>query len=72
MLRDQITGGQLPPGALAPSVATLARESGYSTITCRRALKTLIADGMLAPDPATRELRTATPPAETSSQGDAG
>jgi DNA-binding IclR family transcriptional regulator len=60
MLRDQVTG------------SALARETGYSTITCRRTLKTLIADGMLAPDPATRELRTATPPAETSSHGDPG
>jgi DNA-binding GntR family transcriptional regulator len=64
MLHDQIIGGMLPPGALAPGGTALVDETSYYTITCRCALKTLVADGMLAPDPGAREFRTAAPPVE--------
>jgi GntR family transcriptional regulator / MocR family aminotransferase len=47
IVRAQVAEGTLPPGALAPSGAMLARMTGYSTLTCRRALRVLIADGTL-------------------------
>jgi DNA-binding transcriptional MocR family regulator len=49
IIRGQIAGGQLPPGAAAPSGAALARATGYSVLTCRRAVRALIEDGTLAP-----------------------
>jgi DNA-binding transcriptional MocR family regulator len=51
LVRDQVADGRLPPGAPAPSGAALARATGYSVLTCRRALRILIADGVLAPGP---------------------
>jgi DNA-binding XRE family transcriptional regulator len=48
-IRRQIADGTLIPGQPAPSGAALARASGYSTLTCRRALRTLIKDGVLVP-----------------------
>jgi DNA-binding XRE family transcriptional regulator len=47
MVRDQIADGVLAPGALAPSGAALAKVTGYPVLTCRRALRTLIKDGIL-------------------------
>lgn len=44
-IRAQIAEGTLKPGQPAPSGAPLARATGYSTLTCRRALRTLIKDG---------------------------
>jgi DNA-binding transcriptional regulator YhcF (GntR family) len=49
IVRDQVSDGTLRPGDLAPSGATLARLTGFSTLTCRKALRTLIADGVLVP-----------------------
>jgi DNA-binding transcriptional MocR family regulator len=48
-IRNQIAGGTLAPGAPAPSAAALARATGYSTLTCRRALSTLVNEGTLVP-----------------------
>jgi hypothetical protein len=50
-LRGQIADGTLRPGQPAPSGAALSRFTGYSTLTCRRALRVLIADGVLIPGP---------------------
>jgi DNA-binding XRE family transcriptional regulator len=47
MVRDQVADGILAPGAPAPSGAALSRMTGYSVLTCRRALRALIADGVL-------------------------
>jgi hypothetical protein len=47
MVRDMIADGTLNPGAPAPSGAALARKTGFSTLTCRQALGTLLADGTL-------------------------
>ena len=47
-VRAQIDDGVLLPGELVPSGAALARETGYSVLTCRRALRVLIAQGVLA------------------------
>ena len=37
------------PGEPAPSGAALARATGYSQLTCRKALRTLIREGVLVP-----------------------
>jgi Bacterial regulatory proteins, gntR family/Helix-turn-helix domain len=50
-VRDQIAEGTLLPGESAPSGAALARATGYSVVTCRRALRTLVADGVLVSGP---------------------
>lgn len=46
-VRAQVEDGTLRPGALVPSGAALARQTGYSVLTCRRALRALIQDGVL-------------------------
>jgi DNA-binding transcriptional MocR family regulator len=51
IVRAQITNGTLKPGQPAPSGGALARLTGYSTLTCRKALRTLIRDGILTPGP---------------------
>jgi hypothetical protein len=50
-IRRQVADGTLRPGQPAPSGAALSRVTGYSTLTCRRALRVLIADGVLVPGP---------------------
>ena len=50
-IRAQIADGLLAPGAYAPSGAALARSTGYSSLTCRHALHTLVEDGVLTPGP---------------------
>jgi DNA-binding GntR family transcriptional regulator len=50
-VRGQIADGTLRPGQPAPSGAELSRITGYSTLTCRRALRVLIAEGVLTPGP---------------------
>ena len=50
-VRGQIAAGALLPGQPAPSGAALSRLTGFSTLTCRRALRVLIADGLLTPGP---------------------
>ena len=50
-VRGQIADGTLRPGQPAPSGAALSRVTGYSTLTCRQALRLLIADGVLTPGP---------------------
>jgi hypothetical protein len=51
IVRARIDAGALRPGEPAPSGAELARITGYATLTCRRALRTLIADGTLTAGP---------------------
>jgi DNA-binding transcriptional regulator YhcF (GntR family) len=48
-IRTQIAAGLLVPGEAAPSGASLARVTGYSTLTCRKALHALIREGVLVP-----------------------
>jgi hypothetical protein len=50
-VRAQIAAGTLRPGQPAPSGAALSRVTGFSTLTCRKALRVLIADGALVPGP---------------------
>jgi DNA-binding transcriptional MocR family regulator len=70
-VRAQIAAGILKPGSPAPSGAALARATGYSALTCRKALALLIREGALRPGPSpnarpaspapTRSARTAPP-----------
>jgi hypothetical protein len=48
-VRSQIADGTLRPGQPAPSGAALSRATGFSELTCRKALRTLIKDGVLVP-----------------------
>ena len=48
-VRAQIADGALAPGEPAPSGSELASVTGYSVLTCRRGLRTLIRDGVLVP-----------------------
>jgi transcriptional regulator with XRE-family HTH domain len=50
-IRAQIADGTLKPGSPAPSGAALARATGYSPLTCRKALVLLIMEGTLRPGP---------------------
>jgi DNA-binding XRE family transcriptional regulator len=47
IIRAQVTDGTLRPGQAAPSGAQLARLTGFSVLTCRRALRDLVAEGTL-------------------------
>jgi transcriptional regulator with XRE-family HTH domain len=47
VVRGMLADGTLSPGAPAPSGAALARKTGIGTLTCRKALGTLLADGTL-------------------------
>src|SRR3984885_14650774 len=50
-VRRQIADGTLRPGQPAPSGAELSRAFGLSTLTCRKALRRVIAAGVLGPGP---------------------
>src|SRR5262245_48793033 len=63
IVRGQIADGVLRPGAPVPSGAALARETGYSVVTCRRALLALTDDGVLVPG-ASRNARPRVPSAD--------
>jgi hypothetical protein len=51
LVRDRIADGTLRPGQPAPSGAELSRVTRYSVLTCRKALRVLIANGVLVPGP---------------------
>ena len=51
IVRARIDDGTLRPGQPAPSGAELARDTGFSSLTCRKALRALISDGVLVPGP---------------------
>jgi DNA-binding transcriptional MocR family regulator len=69
-VRAQIAAGILVPGASAPSGAELARATGYSALTCRKALGVLIKDGVLVPG-ASPKARPRVPGPVSSSGGQA-
>ena len=50
-VRRQIADGTLRPGQPAPSGAELSRAFGFSTLTCRKALRALIAEGLAGARP---------------------
>jgi Helix-turn-helix domain/Bacterial regulatory proteins, gntR family len=49
IVRAQIADRALKPGQPAPSGDSLARLTGFSALTCRKALRTLVAEGVLSP-----------------------
>jgi hypothetical protein len=51
LVRAQVADGTLKPGQPAPSGAQLARLTGFCALTCRKALQTLIKEGVLTPGP---------------------
>lgn len=48
-IRAQVANGTLAPGLPVPSGMALSRATGYSVLTCRRALRDLIKAGVLVP-----------------------
>jgi hypothetical protein len=48
LVRDMIKDGTLLPGAPVPPATELAGKAGCGPLTCRRALRLLVADGTLA------------------------
>jgi DNA-binding XRE family transcriptional regulator len=59
-VRAQVADGVLLPGEPAPSGASLARVTGYSVLTCRKALQLLVREGVLLPG-ASRNARLRVP-----------
>jgi DNA-binding transcriptional regulator YhcF (GntR family) len=49
LVRARIADGTLRPGESAPSAAALGRTTGFSVLTCRKALWTLVNEGVLVP-----------------------
>ena len=47
IIRAQVADGTLRPGQAAPSGGQLARLTGFSPLTCRKALRALVADSTL-------------------------
>ncbi|MFC3612301.1 GntR family transcriptional regulator [Lutimaribacter marinistellae] len=47
LLRDEISSGQFPPGAMLPGEKRLAEQFDVSRVTVRRALDSLAADGLI-------------------------
>jgi DNA-binding transcriptional regulator YhcF (GntR family) len=48
-IRAQVADGTLAPGVPVPSGLALSRATGYSVLTCRRALRDLVKAGVLVP-----------------------
>ena len=73
LVRAQVTDGTLRPGQAAPSGAQLARLTGFSVLTCRKALRTLVTDGTLtrgvSPHARPRVTAPAPPPAGDAAGG---
>jgi DNA-binding transcriptional regulator YhcF (GntR family) len=69
-VRGQIADGTLRPGQPAPSGAALSRITGYSTLTCRRALRVLVADGVLTPGPSRNARPRVAGPAQAPAERD--
>jgi hypothetical protein len=51
LVRSQVADGTLKPGQPAPSTARLSHLTGFSKLTCRKGLKSLLAEGVLVPGP---------------------
>jgi DNA-binding GntR family transcriptional regulator len=71
LVRAQVADGMLKPGQPAPSGAHLARLTGFSVLTCRRALRALLAEGTLAQG-AGRNARPRVAASARPGDGDAG
>jgi DNA-binding transcriptional MocR family regulator len=53
LVRAQVADGTLKPGEAAASGAQLARLTGFCALTCRKALRNLIKEGVLTAAPST-------------------
>ncbi|MEP7022873.1 MAG: winged helix-turn-helix domain-containing protein [Actinomycetota bacterium] len=51
LLRVRITSGELAPGALVPSIVTLAQEYGIAKTTARKVLAALRDEGLIVTTP---------------------
>jgi len=71
IVRTRIEAGALRPGEPAPSGAELARVTGFSPITCRRGLRTLIANGTLTAGPSPNARPRVTAPGRRAEAADA-
>ena len=69
VVRAQVADGTLKPGDAAPSGAQLARLTGFCEMTCRRALRILISDGILVPGLSTNARPRVAAPGGTAPQG---
>ena len=47
ILRDRITSGQIAAGRPVPSERTLRQEFGVNTLTARKAVRVLVAEGLV-------------------------
>lgn len=47
ILRDRVTSGQIAPGRPLPSERTLVQEFGVSPLTARKAVRVLVAEGLV-------------------------
>jgi DNA-binding transcriptional MocR family regulator len=72
MVRAMITDGTLKLGQPAPSGASLARLTGFSILTCRRALRELTGQGVLTPGPSPNARPRVTVPGGTPAGDAAG
>jgi GntR family transcriptional regulator len=64
ILRTRIESGQYPPGSRLPTMLALEAESGLSPMTVRRAIKLLVAEGLVrtVPGRGTFVTRPSAPP----------
>jgi hypothetical protein len=70
IVRALVADGTLKPGQAAPSGARLARLTGFCELTCRKALRMLIEEGVLTPGPTpAARLRVAALPGASPGQG---
>ena len=67
-IRAQVADGALLPGEPVPSGAALSRATGYSVLTCRKAIKVLIKDGVLVPGASPNARPRVPSPAATSDE----
>lgn len=65
IVRAQVADGTLKPGQPVPSGARLARLTGFSALTCRKALRVLVREGVLTPGPSQAARPRVTVPAGT-------
>jgi GntR family transcriptional regulator len=51
ILRDKILAGDLPPGAMVPSIVTIHQEYGIAKTTARKVLAALKDEGLITTTP---------------------
>lgn len=51
VLRERIVSGELPPGAMVPSIVSIHQEFGIAKTTARKVLAQLRAEGLITTTP---------------------